>query len=128
VFEKNRKNYGTRRIKLDPAEIGEIVSRPRISRLMKEQGLQCKNKRKFKATTNSKHDKPVAPNHLDSQFQVSCPDTVYVGDITSIPTGEGWLYLAVLIDFLFTLRGRVEYVVISNSTKAQSKNLALPVV
>jgi len=98
VFKKNRKTYGTRRIKLDLADIGEIVSRPRISRLMKEQGLRCKSKQKFKATTNSKHDRPVAPNHLDRQFQVSCPDTAYVGDITYIPTGEGWLYLAVLID------------------------------
>ena len=98
VFEKNRKTYGTRRIKLDLAEIGEIVSRPRISRLMKEQGLRCKSKRKFKATTNSKHNRPVALNHLDRQFQVSCPDTVYVNDINYIPTGEGWLDLAVVID------------------------------
>lgn len=98
VFENNRKTYGTRRIKRDLAEIGEIVSRPRISRLMKKQGLECKSKRKFKATTNSKHNKPVAPNHLDRKFQVSLPDTAYVGDITYIPTGEGWLYLAVLID------------------------------
>lgn len=98
VFERNRKIYGTRRIKRDLAEIGEIVSRPRISRLMKEQGLRCKSKRKFKATTNSKHNRPVAPNHLDRQFQVSRPDTNYVGDITYIPTSEGWLYLAVLID------------------------------
>lgn len=98
VFDKNRKTYGTRRIKLDLAEIGEIVSRPRIGRLMQEQGLKCKSKRKFKATTNSKHNRPVAPNHLDRQFQVNRPDTAYVGDITYIPTGEGWLYLAVLID------------------------------
>lgn len=65
---------------------------------MQEEGLACKTRRKFKATTNSKHDKPVAPNLLDRQFTTEKPDQVYVGDITYIPTREGWLYLAVFID------------------------------
>ncbi|TPQ24330.1 hypothetical protein C2U68_20340 [Methylomonas koyamae] len=57
-----------------------------------------KTKRKFKATTNSKHHLPVADNHLDRQFAVQRPNQVYAGDITYIHTQEGWLYLAVVID------------------------------
>jgi transposase InsO family protein len=59
---------------------------------------KVQTKWKFKVTTDSKHDKPIAPNLLEREFAVSTPDTVYVGDITYIPTREGWLYLAVVID------------------------------
>jgi putative transposase len=65
---------------------------------MREANLACKSKRKFKATTNSRHDLPIAPNHLDRQFTVKQPNQAYVGDVTYIPTQEGWLYLAVVID------------------------------
>ena len=65
---------------------------------MQEAQLVCKTKRRFKATTNSKHDLPIAPNQLARQFEVNQPNQAYVGDITYIPTGEGWLYLAVVID------------------------------
>lgn len=61
-------------------------------------GLACKTQRKFKATTNAKHNLPIAPNHLDRQFTVAQPNQTYVGDITTIPTQEGWLYWAVVID------------------------------
>ena len=65
---------------------------------MKEAGLACKTKRRFKATTNSKHELPIAPNYLDRQFAIDQMNQVYVGDITYIHTLEGWLYLAVVID------------------------------
>jgi len=65
---------------------------------MQEAQLRCKTKRRFKATTNSKHTLPVAPNQLDRQFNVNKPDQAYVGDITYIHTQQGWLYLAVVID------------------------------
>ena len=77
---------------------GRIVSRRRIGRLMKQTGLVCKTKKKFKVTTDSKHNKPIAPNLLKRVFTVSKPDRYYVGDITYITTQEGWLYLAVVID------------------------------
>ena len=96
--EDSRATYGTRRLQKKLADEGESVSRRRIARLMEEEGLECKMKRKFKATTNSKHDKPIAPNLLDRNFTVSEPNQVYAGDITYIPTREGWLYLAVFID------------------------------
>ncbi len=98
AFKKGRKNYGTRRIKRELKKQEIAVSRRRIGRLMREEDLRVKTKRKFKATTDSKHDKPIAPNLLDREFTVNTPDTVYVGDITYIPTREGWLYLAVVID------------------------------
>jgi putative transposase len=98
AFEKGRKNYGARRIKEALEKTENTVSRRRIGRLMREEKLQVKTKQKFKATTNSNHDKPIAPNLLEREFSVSTPDTVYVGDITYIRTREGWLYLAVVID------------------------------
>lgn len=90
--------YGARRLREDLLEAGESVSRARVDRLMKEQGLESKVKRRFKATTDSSHDLPVFPNHLNRQFEAAAPDQAYVSDITYIPTQEGWLYLAVLID------------------------------
>lgn len=98
IHEKSRKNYGERRIKDDLADMGKTVSRKRIGRLMKEEGLTSKTKRKFKATTNSKHNKPVADNLLKRDFNREQPDQAYVGDITYVPTREGWLYLSVFID------------------------------
>ena len=96
--EASREVYGARRICEDLLSDGETVSRTRVGRLMEEQGLASKTKRKFKATTNSNHNQPVAPNLLNREFNVAHPDTVYAGDITYISTDEGWLYLAVLID------------------------------
>ena len=98
AFKKGRKNYGTRRIKSEIKNEGFKPSRRRIGRLMKEEALEVQTKRKFKVTTDSNHDKPIAPNLLEREFTVAIPDTVYVGDITYIPTREGWLYLAIVID------------------------------
>ena len=98
IHEKSRGIYGARRICQEMIKEGEQISRARTRRLMKQQSLESKSKRKFKATTNSNHSRPVAPNLLDREFLVGQPNSVYVGDITYIPTNEGWLYLAVLID------------------------------
>lgn len=97
-FEANRRVYGTRRLKDYLAEEYQQVSRRRIGRLMVEQNLEVKTKRKFKPTTDSNHGQAVAPNGLDRQFEADQPDTAYVGDITYIWTAEGWLYRAVVID------------------------------
>jgi transposase InsO family protein len=97
-FEEGRGNYGSRSIKARMAQVGQNISRRRIIRLMKEAKLICKTKRKFKATTDSKHNKPIAPNLLDRKFTVSQANTYWVGDITYIATQEGWLYLATVID------------------------------
>jgi transposase InsO family protein len=65
---------------------------------MASAGLFCKTKRKFKVTTDSKHNKPIAPNLLARKFDVSAPDKYWASDITYIPTKTGWLYLATVID------------------------------
>lgn len=98
LFKKSRRNYGTRRLKEALSKRDRQVSRRRIGRLMRVAGLACKTQRKFKATTNSQHNLPIAPNHLDRQFTAPEPNQTYVGDITYIHTQEGWLYLAVVID------------------------------
>jgi putative transposase len=98
AFKKSRATYGTRRLKQALFQQNRIASRRRIGRLMRDAKLACKTRRRFKATTNSKHDLPIAENHLDRQFSVQQPNQVYVGDITYIYTQEGWLYLAVVID------------------------------
>lgn len=97
-FTKSRAVYGTRRLKHALARQNFIASRRRIGRLMSELGLACKTKRKFKATTNSAHESPIAENVLNREFSVEKPNQAYVGDITYIATQEGWLYLAVVID------------------------------
>lgn len=65
---------------------------------MKEAGIRARQRRKFKATTNSKHDLPIAPNLLNRNFKVSSPDTAWASDITYVATDEGWLYLATTLD------------------------------
>ena len=65
---------------------------------MRKTKLACKTKRKFKVTADSKHNLPIASNHLNRQFIVVQPNQIYVADITYIHTQEGWLYLAVVID------------------------------
>ena len=77
---------------------GIACNKNKVYRLMKKAGLQSKHKKKFKATTNSKHSNPVAPNILNRNFTVNKPNTAWVSDISYIWTNEGWLYLAVIID------------------------------
>jgi putative transposase len=86
--------YGAERLQHDLAEHGIRVGICRIKRIRKKLGLRCKQKRKFRATTDSNHGLPVAGNILKQQFKVYKPDTVWVSDITYVPTDEGWLYLA----------------------------------
>jgi transposase InsO family protein len=98
AFTQNRAVYGTRRLKAVLAKQGDQVSRRRIGRIMQQAQLRCKTKRRFKATTDSQHELPIADNQLARQFEVNQANQVYVGDITYIHTQEGWLYLAVVID------------------------------
>jgi len=74
------------------------VSKNRVARLMKEMRLQCKTLKKFVVTTDSRHNKPVAPNILNRKFDVKKPDTVWVTDITYLKIGNRWHYLSVFID------------------------------
>lgn len=95
---RSRETYGPRRLQPELAAEGFVAGRDRIARLRQEMGLRCKQTRKFTATTNSNHDLPVAPNLLEQRFELAAPNEVWVTDITYIPTGEGWLYLAGIKD------------------------------
>ena len=91
---RTRQTYGPERLQGDLAENGIQVGICRIRRIRKKLGLRCKQKKKFKATTDSRHKLPVTENLLKQQFKVYEPDKVWVSDITYVPTDEGWLYLA----------------------------------
>jgi transposase InsO family protein len=95
----SRKTYGSRRIVDELKSRGMEIGRDQISRLRKKMGLWCVQKAKFKATTNSDHNLPVAPNLLEQDFTTEAPGQVWGADITYISTGEGWLYLAAVKDF-----------------------------
>ena len=103
VFKGQQESCGTRTIKKALSRKGHQVSRRKIGKLMEKAGLFCKTRKKFKATTNSKHDNPIAQNILNRNFTVANPNEAWVGDITYIWTTEGWLYLATVID-LFSRR------------------------
>ena len=90
--------YGSPKIHQDLIDDGVRCGKNRVARIMREAGIRSRRRKKFKATTNSRHNLPVAANLLDQDFTAETPDSVWVGDITYVPTQEGWLYLAVLID------------------------------
>ncbi len=99
VYEKSRKVYGSRKVTRALDRKGIHCSRNRVARIMKEQGLRSLRTRKYKATTNSKHNLPVAENLLAiSKSNINAPRQAIVSDITYIPTDEGWLYLAAVMD------------------------------
>ena len=98
AHQRTRETYGPQRLQSDLADHGIQTSVYRIKRIRRRLGLRCKQKRKFKATTNSSHTLPLAPNLLDRQFAVAAPDRAWVSDITYVATDEGWLYLAGIKD------------------------------
>ena len=97
-FAQGRGPYGTRRIKPLLAQEGLQVSRRRIGRALAQAGLRCKTRRKFKAPTAAGHAQTVAPPRRNRELTVQEPDTIDVGEITSLPPGEGWLALAVVLE------------------------------
>lgn len=101
--KRNRSVYGSPRVHADLAARGVRVGKKRVARLMRENGLQARPRRRFVATTDSRHDEPLAPNLLKRNFEVSAPNDTWVSDVTYVPTSEGWLYLAVVLD-LFSRR------------------------
>ena len=98
IAESSKYSYGSRRMKRALNALGFPVSRTKARKLMKEAGVQARHRKKFKVTTDSKHEKPIYKNLVNREFDRKEKDEVYVGDITYIWTQEGWLYLAVVID------------------------------
>jgi transposase InsO family protein len=99
IHRASRQRYGSPRVHQELRQGQQIrVGRKRVARLMRQAGLVAKRARRFRVTTQSRHPYPVAPNVLDRQFAVAQPNRAWAADITYVPTGEGWLYLAVLLD------------------------------
>src|SRR5947209_3402857 len=90
--------YGSPRIHAELVARGEPCCVNTVARLMRREGIAAKTKRKFRCTTDSNHDRPVAENVLDRRFEPEAPNQVWTADITYIPTREGWLYLAAVED------------------------------
>ena len=98
AHKKSRRTYGSPRVTEELNDSGIHCNEKRVAKLMRENGIRAKRSRKYKVTTNSKHSHPVSPNLLNRQFEVHCPNRVWVSDITYIWTTEGWLYLAGVVD------------------------------
>jgi len=94
AHKRTRETFGSERLQDNLKKHGIHVGISRIKRIRRKLGIQCKQKKKFKAATNSNHGLPVAENLLEQNFEVAKPNAVWVTDITYIPTDEGWLYLA----------------------------------
>jgi len=98
LHQESRATYGSRRMAQELKALGFRCGKHKAGTLMKLAGVTAKQRKRFKATTDSNHRLPVAPNLLNRRFSVTTPNCVWVGDITYIWTSEGWLYLAVVID------------------------------
>lgn len=98
AHQRSRKTYGSPRVHRELKAQGVRVGKKRVERLMRENGIQGRSKRRYKHTTDSKHDGPISPNTLARKFSTAEPNRAWVTDVTAIATGEGWLYLAPMLD------------------------------
>lgn len=98
-FELSNETYGSPRMHAELCEEGVSAGRHRVARLMRDNGLKALQKRRWKKTTDSQHSGPVAPNLLDQDFTCDGPDQKWGSDISYVWTAEGWLYLAIVLDF-----------------------------
>jgi transposase InsO family protein len=98
THKKSKRRYGSPRIHRALRENGVRVSRKTVEKVMRENGIVARSKRRFRRTTDSNHAYPIAPNLLERDFEPKAPNQVWAGDVTYIATDEGWAYLAVLLD------------------------------
>ena len=98
IFKQHRSKYGSRRIMKQLQNEGHQIGRFKVRRIMRQLGLKAKPAKRYKVTTDSRHNFPVAPNLLNRQFEVDKPNQVWTADITYVWTFQGWLYLAVVMD------------------------------
>lgn len=98
VFKTSRCKYGSPRVYDELVDRGHEINIKRVARIMREEGLVGREKRRFVKTTDSDHGNPVADNLLQREFEVDKPDVAWVGDITYVRTTQGWLYLAIVLD------------------------------
>lgn len=132
VFESNRRRTGSIRIAKLLQAAGNKVCRNKVARLMRLASLRARASKKFKATTNSNHKLPVAPNLLEQDFSAMRPNTKWVSDITYIWTDEGWLYLATVLDLYsrmligWSMADRMTSTLVINATQTALWNRGMP--
>ncbi len=123
IHKEVKGSYGSPRMTKELRGRGFPASKGRVERLMRENGIHARHKRRFKVTTDSKHSLPVAPNVLDRNFTPGAPNQVWAGDITYIWTAEGWLYLAVVLDLFnrevvgWSIKPRMTADIVTNALK-----------
>ncbi len=98
IHEKCRHNYGSRRMWAELNAEGIRVGKNKVAKLMKDNGIKAKTKRKYKVTTYSRHKLPISPNLLKAGPKADAPDKIWVADITYVWTREGWIYLSTILD------------------------------
>jgi transposase InsO family protein len=98
AHKTGRGAYGSPRVHRELRANGRRVGKKRVERLMRQEGIVAKKKRRFRRTTDSNHPDPIAPNILARDFEVALPNTAWVTDVTYVWTHEGWLYLAAILD------------------------------
>ena len=98
AHDESRRTYGSPRVHVELAAQGERVGRKRVVRLMRQEGLKARVRRRYRCTTMSEHDQPIAPNLLAREFQAEAPNRRWVGDTTELLAGSGKLYLAAVLD------------------------------
>ena len=103
AFTASRRRYGSPRVHAELRATGHLVGRKRVARLMRQDGLRARARRRFVNTTQSKHKHPIAPNVVARKFEVTAPNQVWVSDLTYLRTQTGFVYLAVVLD-LFARR------------------------
>jgi transposase InsO family protein len=133
-FEASHERYGSPRISAELSRQGTPVSRLTVSRYMKRMGLRSRLARKFRATTDSRHNNPVAPNLLEQNFNVPAPNKVWVSDITYLRVKDGFEYLTAIIDLYdrkvvgwsFSRNLRAENTVITALGMAMKRRIGAP--
>lgn len=103
AFQANYRRYGSPRLHAALRSSGHRIGRKRVARLMRQEGLRARPRRRFVSTTQSQHDQPIAPNVVARQFETTAPNQVWVSDLSYLRTQTGFVYLAVIID-LFSRR------------------------
>jgi len=132
AFEIHKGRAGAPCLTGDVDALGIKVSERTVGRSLSRQGLRCKHKRKFKHTTDSNHQLPIAENLLNRNFTTSKPNEVWVGDITYLWTSEGWLYLATMIDLFsrqivgWQMSNRIDQDLVNDALNAALINRGYP--
>ena len=98
IHAKSHETYGSPRVHAELVNRGFRIGKNRVARLMQVENIQSRRKKKRQSTTDSRHNYPIAPNLLQQNFQAAIPNEKWLSDITYIPTAEGWLYLAAILD------------------------------